>query len=201
MRQRSLLEPRIFSQKILTIGLEWTDLDFQRSEWRGHLTTPKAGRSREVPMTARLAALLKDNRHLRGPRVLHRDDGTKVNRAVFWYWMGKAQKRANLKVTGGLHILRHTFCGPAGDAGSTDDGDQGTGGARGHLDHAALHAPNPGSEELSNPAVGKGLAVWRRGGDGSRGDREVSVRRGRIGGRARESVKPVSQAGVTTEFL
>ncbi len=58
----------------------------------------------------RLAALLKDNRHLRGPRVLHRDDGTKVHRAVLWYWMGKAQKRANLKVTGGLHILRHTFC-------------------------------------------------------------------------------------------
>jgi integrase len=45
--------------------MEWTDLDFQRrnihvrrSEWDGHVTTPKGGRSRRVPMTVRLAEAL-----------------------------------------------------------------------------------------------------------------------------------------------
>jgi hypothetical protein len=43
----------------------------------------------------------------------------------------------------------------------------------GHEDisnHSALHALDPGNEERSDSAIGKGRAVWRRGGDGSRGD-------------------------------
>jgi integrase len=48
------------------IGLEWGDVDFakrqlcvQRSEWRGHVTVPKGGRVRHVPMTVRLASALR----------------------------------------------------------------------------------------------------------------------------------------------
>ena len=56
---------------------EWRDVDLrkrqmcvQRSEWKGHVTVPKGGRLRYVPMTIRLAAALRDHRHLRSARVL-----------------------------------------------------------------------------------------------------------------------------------
>ena len=49
------------------IALEWSDVDLgkqqlcvQRSEWRGHVTAPKGGRSRYVPRTARLASALRE---------------------------------------------------------------------------------------------------------------------------------------------
>ena len=65
------------------IGLEWRDVDLgkrqlcvQRSEWKGHVTVPKGGRHRYVPLTIRLAAALRDHRHLRSARVLCRDDGS-----------------------------------------------------------------------------------------------------------------------------
>lgn len=102
------------------IALEQTDLDLKRgilhvrkSEWEGHLTLPKGGRERQVNLTERLKAALTRNRHLRGDRVLWRDDGLKqkkVTQVLLAKWMRRAQKRAGLKVTGGIHILRHTFC-------------------------------------------------------------------------------------------
>jgi len=48
----------------------------RRSEWSGHVTVPKGGRGRRVPMTERLAAALQAHRRLRGPRVLYADDVT-----------------------------------------------------------------------------------------------------------------------------
>ena len=57
------------------IGLEWGDVDLvkrqmciQRSEWRGHVTSPKGGRLRYVPMTSRLASALQGHRHLKSER-------------------------------------------------------------------------------------------------------------------------------------
>ena len=54
------------------IGLEWSDVDLgkrqlcvQRSEWQGHVTAPKGGRLRYVPLTTRLATALREHRHLR----------------------------------------------------------------------------------------------------------------------------------------
>ena len=59
------------------IALEWRDIDLaarrltvERSDWHGHVTVPKGGRSRQLPMTQRLTAALKGARHLRGERVL-----------------------------------------------------------------------------------------------------------------------------------
>jgi integrase len=56
------------------MALEWNDLDFAkrqltvaRSEWKGHVTLPKGGRLRYVPMTRRLTEALRKTRHLRGP--------------------------------------------------------------------------------------------------------------------------------------
>lgn len=98
------------------IGLEWTDIDFRqrrltvnRSEWQGHVTTPKSNRSRQVPLTRRLVKALKEHRHLRGPRVLYRDDGRSPNSNSIRRWLNQAERRSNMAL-GGPHRLRHTFC-------------------------------------------------------------------------------------------
>ncbi|WP_434349003.1 tyrosine-type recombinase/integrase [Myxococcus virescens] len=100
------------------IALEQTDVDFTRgvihvrcSEWEGHVTLPKGGRARQVNMTARLADTLRKQRHLRGDRILWRADGhPKVTQVLLNKRMSRIQRLAGLKVTGGIHILRHTFC-------------------------------------------------------------------------------------------
>jgi site-specific recombinase XerD len=61
-------------------------------------------------MTAALTAALTANRHLRGPRVLHQDDGKPVHENLLQLWIERATERAGLEVTRSLHILRHTFC-------------------------------------------------------------------------------------------
>ena len=54
------------------IALEWGDVDLvtgaltvRRSSWKGQVGTPKSGRERKVPLTARLKAALKAHRHLK----------------------------------------------------------------------------------------------------------------------------------------
>ena len=58
-------------------ALRWSDVDLtkrqlcvERSDWEGHVTSPKGGRLRYVPLTVRLAAALRMRRHLlrSGPR-------------------------------------------------------------------------------------------------------------------------------------
>lgn len=99
------------------ISLEWTDVDLtrgqltvERSEWKSNVTDTKGMKYRVVPMTKRLRVALTAHRHLKGDRVLYTDAGETVTAKVLQKWMFKAQKRAVLKATGGLHILRHTFC-------------------------------------------------------------------------------------------
>ena len=59
------------------MALAGADVDLQRgcvmverSEWKGHVTVPKGGRGRRLPLTARLSDALRRYRHLRGGRVL-----------------------------------------------------------------------------------------------------------------------------------
>jgi integrase len=98
------------------MALEWTDVDLakrqlciQRSEWKGHVTATKGGRLRYIPMTIRLGAALRGRRHLRGPLVLSRDDGSPLTQRLVQGFALRAARQANFKNVG-VHVLRHTFC-------------------------------------------------------------------------------------------
>jgi site-specific recombinase XerD len=47
-----------------------------------------------------------------------RDEYEKVTGVLLAKWMRRAQRRAGLEVTGGLHILRHTSCSRLAMAGA-----------------------------------------------------------------------------------
>jgi integrase len=98
------------------IALEWADVDLEKrqvcvrqSDWNGHLAVPKGGRLRYVPMTVRLAAALRQHRHLRSQRVLCQNDGQPLTRQMVQNRMRLAARRASVS-RHGVHILRHTFC-------------------------------------------------------------------------------------------
>ena len=98
------------------MALEWEDVNFnkrqicvQRSVWKGHVGVPKGGRLRYVRMTARLAAALREHRHLRSRRVLCQSDGSPLSADVVKHLAERAARRAGLKENG-VHRLRHTFC-------------------------------------------------------------------------------------------
>lgn len=97
------------------LALEWRDVELtarrltvQRSDWQGHVTVPKGGRSRQLPMTQRLTAALKAFRHLRSDRVLCLPDGSSMTRDRVIKAVRGAQRLAGIDQ--GVHILRHTFC-------------------------------------------------------------------------------------------
>ena len=111
------------------LGLRWGDVDFKRRQlqveeavWerkkkdgaKGHdrvTDTPKGGRSRVVPLTDALFEALRAHRHLRGDHVLYGNDGRPATSFFLRNLFEAAQKKAGLlSRTGGIHILRHTFC-------------------------------------------------------------------------------------------
>jgi integrase len=106
------------------MALEWRDVDLakrqlriQRSIWNGHVTSPKGGRVRYVPLTERLAQALRDHRHLRSPNVLYQKNGQALTRQMVQYQMRLASGRAGL-TEDGVHMLRHTFCSHLAMAGA-----------------------------------------------------------------------------------
>ena len=98
------------------LALEWADVDLtarqlcvRRSDWEGHVTVPKGGRQRYVPLTIRLAKALRAHRHLSSPQVLCQQDGSPLTRKTVQHWMRRVTRHA--RITGnGVHMLRHTFC-------------------------------------------------------------------------------------------
>jgi integrase len=97
------------------MALEWRDIDLAnrqvsiaRSQWKAHITAPKGGNVRHVPLTMRLLEALKAARHLRGPRVICDEKGHPLTQKIVQVTVRRVARRAQVKP--GVHILRHTFC-------------------------------------------------------------------------------------------
>jgi integrase len=98
------------------LALEWSDLDFvmgnftvRRSNWQGHVGSPKGGKERTIPMTQQLASVLKAHRHLRGKLVFCGPEGEPLTRNRMKKPLWRACRKAGLREVG-WHVLRHTFC-------------------------------------------------------------------------------------------
>jgi integrase len=98
------------------VALEWGDVDpvaatitVRRSSWRGIVGSPKGGRERKIPLTARLRGALKAHRHLRGELVFCHNDGRPFTQSAIEAALRHGSKRAGLRRIGS-HVLRHTFC-------------------------------------------------------------------------------------------
>ena len=128
------------------VALQWADVDFGRgqfcvrhSDWRGQLTSPKNGRARWVRMTARLAAALRQHRHLRSTRVLCKEHGEPVTRQGAWSRVRYAARRAGLPT--GVHNLAPHVLLALGDARRTDACRPRIGWTPGSDDDPAVFAP------------------------------------------------------------
>src|SRR3954471_21841628 len=89
------------------VALEWSDIDFvkrqacvQRSAWKGQIASPKGGRLRYIPLTTRLAAALRDHRHLRGPLVLYQDDKSPLTEGTVQGLVRRAAQKRGCSTTG-----------------------------------------------------------------------------------------------------
>ena len=80
-----------------------------RSDWKGHVTVPKGGRLRYVPLTVQLTGALREHRHLRSDRVLCQADGSPMSADIVKHHVERAARRAQI-AQNGVHRLRHTFC-------------------------------------------------------------------------------------------
>ena len=81
----------------------------QPSDWNGHVTTPKNGRLRHIPLTVRLATALQEHRHLKNPLVLCDQRDQPIRRRTLQNWVRRAARRGRVQ-NSGVHVLRHTFC-------------------------------------------------------------------------------------------
>jgi len=97
------------------LGLRWDDVDLKSGQihinqgnWRGHIDTPKGGRSRTIPLSPQCLDALKKHRHLKGDYVFCQEDGSLLTdnqcRRPLW----SACRSAGLRRIG-WHVLRHTF--------------------------------------------------------------------------------------------
>jgi integrase len=153
-------------------ALEWSDIDFhckrhgqitvQRSAWKNQIDVPKSGRIRFVPLTRRLAAALREHRHLRGARVLHQEDGSPLTEQVIQTLVRRAARRAGLRSTG-PHMLRHTFCSHLAMRGASARAIQE---AAGHQDLATtqryMHI-SPGAVEAAIGLLDQAAPTFERG--------------------------------------
>lgn len=87
---------------------------------RNPVVTPTKGKQKRwIPLTPRLVAALARHRHLRGPWVLCDERGAHLTPKLLRKLMERAETRAKMEPTGGLHILRHTFCSHLAMAGAS----------------------------------------------------------------------------------
>lgn len=166
------------------MALEWTDIDLHkrqlcvaRSERKGHVTMPKGGRLRYVPLTRRLAEALRDARHFRGPRVWCNPEGKPLTQRVIQVMLRRAARRANVKA--GVHILRHTFCSHLAMRGAPVRAIQEL---AGHQDlgttqrYMHLSPANRGGDPTFGDDVdGSAVCEWRNSGGGGKSTLNSSI--------------------------
>ena len=95
--------------------LRWPDVDLKvgrilvrRSFTRGQVTTPKNGKTREIPLSSSAVRALKEHRHLRGELVFCKaDGGRRIHRRADVH-IKKFARLAGLRSIG-WHVLRHSF--------------------------------------------------------------------------------------------
>ena len=98
--------------------LRWQDVDLtvgrimvRRSYTRGHVTTPKNGKPREVPLSPKTMHLLKRHRglkHLKGGLVFCKPDGGRRIHRRADVAIKRIARAAGLRSIG-WHIMRHSF--------------------------------------------------------------------------------------------
>ena len=101
------------------LALRWTDVHLDRklmwigrSTNRGHVTTPKNGQGRWIPLSDDCVEMLKNQRLLTGllgGLVFCKADGSPLNRNNIKRVVPKALKAAGIKKPLQLHGLRHTY--------------------------------------------------------------------------------------------
>jgi integrase len=97
------------------LALQWDDVDLvagrivvSRSLSYGEITSPKNGKTREIPLGNDVLAALKRHRHLRGEFVFCKEDGSMLTKGETKHPLWRACRRAGLRRIG-WHVLRHTF--------------------------------------------------------------------------------------------
>ncbi len=134
----------------------------RRNEWEGQVGTPKGGKSRRIPCTARLAQALKKVKHLRGKRLLWQPSGKRVVVPTLQSWLEVVCKRAGLPPSRNLHKLRHTFCSHLAMRGAPAKAIQEL---AGHADLTTtmryMHL-SPGSTEAAIALLERGAGVEQR---------------------------------------
>jgi integrase len=143
------------------IALEWTDIDFHtrqlsvaRSDWEGEVTDTKGGRVRYDGLTERLAAALKDHRHLRDRACciarMHADD-TEGDGLSGGPCVEARRREQAWRPYSAPHVLF-----TLGNEERTVEVDSGTRGSRGPEYDDALHAPEPRVARRRDQTVGAG---------------------------------------------
>jgi hypothetical protein len=95
------------------LALAWDDIDLvagrlvvSRNLSRGEITTPKNGKTREIPLGDDVLAALKRHRHLRGDVVFCQEDGSMFTKGETKHPLWRACKRAGLRRIG-WHVLAY----------------------------------------------------------------------------------------------
>lgn len=96
-------------------ALRWADVDMtnrkiivKRNMWANIETSPKSGKSREIPINDAALAALKAQFHLKGPWVWCLEDGSPLTAHTGTTVLENASRRAGIQHTS-FHVLRHTF--------------------------------------------------------------------------------------------
>jgi len=98
------------------LALKWEDVDLRtgkivvrRTLWQKQEGTPKGGRSREIPLSEVAKACLQRQRHLKGPYVFCKSDGSRFSHSEVKGVVPLTCQRAGLAKRLTWHHLRHSF--------------------------------------------------------------------------------------------